>query len=128
MPCVPDALDTPRPGEALRVEAETYPLMGVVRLAGELDLAGAARVTAAVERLAGRGEAVVLDLRDVTFIDSTGVRTLLDVERGADGPVALLAPSPAVLRVLELTQLRGRFAEIEDLEDETIESLERRDI
>jgi anti-anti-sigma factor len=127
MPRVPDALDTPRPGEALRVEAETHPLMGVVRLAGELDLAGAARVTGAVERIAGRGQAIVLDLRDVTSIDSTGVRTLLDVERRADGPVALLAPSPAVLRVLELTQLRGRFAEIEDLEDDTIGSLVRRD-
>ena len=124
---MPDALETPRPGEALRVEADALAGAGVIRLAGELDLAGAGRVSGAVARVAGEGRAIVLDLREVTFIDSTGIRTLLDVEREAEGAVALLSPSQAVLRVLELTQLRGRFAEIADLSEATIDSLGRGD-
>ena len=86
---MPEPLETPRPGEALRVEAETVHSVGVVRVAGELDLAGAARVTGAVEEVADGERPLVLDLREVTFIDSTGVRTLLDIERTAGGPVAL---------------------------------------
>jgi anti-anti-sigma factor len=120
---VPDALETPRPGEALRVDAETVHGVGVVHLAGELDLAGAPRVVGITEDLAA-ARPLVIDLREVTFIDSTGVRTLLDVERAAPRGMALLAPSPTVIRVLELTQLRGRFAEIADLEPATLASLE----
>jgi anti-sigma B factor antagonist len=127
MPRVPNAVDTPRPGEALQVETEVLPGAGLVRLTGELDLAGAGRVTGAVERVSEAGRPVVLDLRAVTFIDSSGVRTLLDIERGAARRLALLSPSTPVLRVLELTQLRGRFAEIGDLDDATLASLGRRD-
>jgi anti-sigma B factor antagonist len=90
----------------------------VIRLSGELDLATAPGVLAAVEaEVAERGaRAVVLDMRDVSFIDSTGVRTLLEASRAADSALTLLAPSHAVTRVLELTELRGHLPEIADLD------------
>ena len=90
----------------------------VIRLVGELDLATAPDVLAAVEAEVGNGKRVhlVLDMSGVSFIDSTGVRTLLEAARAADSSLSLLAPSPAVTRVLELTELRGHLPEIPDLD------------
>jgi anti-anti-sigma factor len=52
-----------------------------ISLAGELDLATAEAVQSALER-AERGDArsIVLDLSRVTFMDSTGVRIVLNAE------------------------------------------------
>lgn len=90
----------------------------VIRLTGELDLATAPDVLAAVEAEVGNGGSahLVLDMSGVSFIDSTGVRTLLEAARAADNSLSLLAPSPAVTRVLELTELRGHLPEIADLD------------
>ncbi|MTD46358.1 anti-sigma factor antagonist [Conexibacter sp. W3-3-2] len=82
-----------------------------LRLAGDLDLATTARLRAAVDEAigdGGRGIALVLELSDLRFVDSTGIRVILDLrtERLADGGRLILrAPTPAVLRVLELMAL-----------------------
>ena len=109
----------------LSVETEVVDRALLVRLAGELDLAGAPRVMSAAQWAADQpGRApLVLDVSRVSFIDSTGVRTLLDVSRGSDRPVALLSPSPTLARVLEITQLRDRFVEIADLDERTLSDL-----
>jgi anti-anti-sigma factor len=78
-----------------------------LRLAGELDLNDA---DALAGRLAVEGEGpgdLTLDVSQLTFIDSTGLRALL---RAADslagrGNLVLRSPSPAVRRVLELMGL-----------------------
>jgi len=90
----------------------------VLRLTGELDLATAPDVLAAVEAATTDGgpSRLVLDMSGVSFIDSTGVRTLLEANRVAGNDLSLLAPSPAVTRVLELTELRGHLNEIADLD------------
>jgi anti-sigma B factor antagonist len=78
-------------------------------LIGELDMAGTETLRTAVrERCGGDNEAVVFDLRELTFIDSTGLRALVSVhdlcrERGYD--VALIPGRRAVQRVFELTGL-----------------------
>jgi anti-sigma B factor antagonist len=111
----------------LSVETEVVDGALVVRLAGELDLAGAPGVVSAAQWAAeqpGRAP-LVLDVGKVSFIDSTGIRTLLEVSRATDRPVALLSPSSTLTRVLEMTQLRGRFVEIADLDERTLSDLAR---
>ncbi|HEY4450317.1 MAG TPA: STAS domain-containing protein [Solirubrobacteraceae bacterium] len=78
-------------------------------LVGELDMAGTDALEKAV--LAGSTDGVtrvVFDLRELTFIDSTGLRALVGVhdlcrERGCE--VALIPGRRAVQRVFDLTGL-----------------------
>ena len=76
---------------------------------GELDVATAPEVRARLS--AHRGQAI-LDLREVTFIDSTGLRALLGATQGRDRAESLVlrAPSPAVRRLIELTALTEQLA------------------
>ena len=84
----------------------------VVHLAGELDLAVRADVG---HRLAGvftgvAADKVVIDLREVSFCDSSGLGALLDARQAAaDAGVALVLRDvpPAVDRLLELTDVDG---------------------
>ena len=65
-------------------------------LRGELDLATAPQLEHA---LAAAGDGVLLDLRGLTFMDSTGVRVLLEAaERGGPG-LRVLPPASGDARV-----------------------------
>jgi anti-sigma B factor antagonist len=56
----------------------------IIELAGELDLSGVTCAADAFERaLASDASAIVLDLRDLEFLDSTGVHAILKFERSA---------------------------------------------
>jgi anti-anti-sigma factor len=55
---------------------------------GELDLATAGQLEAALAQAEGR--ALLVDLRGLTFMDSTGVRTLLQATEDAAGAGATL--------------------------------------
>lgn len=72
------------------------------KIVGELDMATAAQLSDAVD-VSSEGE-VVLDLSELTFIDSHGLRTILELTRArnGNGPVVLRDPSPAVTRLLEI--------------------------
>ena len=63
--------------------------------------------------LLNRGvDSLVVDLRAVTFVDSTGVGSLLRIHHRQGllgGQVHFVADQPAVLRVLELMQLTRRL-------------------
>jgi len=85
----------------------------VVALAGELDLQSAdvlEREVAAL-RAAGR-DRIVIDLREVGFIDSTGLRVLLGLHRTAEHEGRLISlvrgPHP-VQRIFELTATAQLF-------------------
>lgn len=86
----------------------------VVVAEGELDIVGAPHLMEAVPE--GGTEPVVLDLGAVRFMDSSGLRALLEVRRTcADSgrPFALARPSDAVRRVLQLVDLEGEFEIVE---------------
>ena len=86
----------------------------VVRVVGELDLATAPQLRQLLVDLVARGSRhVTLDLADMAFIDSTGLRVLvagLQRLRDCDGELALRSPSAAALRVFEITGLTTIFA------------------
>lgn len=55
---------------------------------------------------------IVLDLSEVTLIDSTGLGTLVGLLRTAEsagGGLALVSPRSGVLEVLKITRLTERF-------------------
>jgi anti-sigma B factor antagonist len=100
-------------------EARTERLgtMTVVVLAGELDIAAEAGATAALTDAIGDGGVLVADLRELTFLDSTGVRVLLTAdlhakERGVRFGVA--RSDGMVRRLLEVTRIEERFPVVDD--------------
>ncbi|MEX1104770.1 MAG: STAS domain-containing protein [Ilumatobacteraceae bacterium] len=84
---------------------------GVVIAVGEIDMVAGPQLEALVLPLERPG-AVVIDLSAVTFLDSSGLRTLLKIARAAGergDEVVLRSPSAEVDRLLELTGTREQF-------------------
>jgi anti-sigma B factor antagonist len=80
----------------------------IVALRGELDIADAASVAAALAAVAARKPEIIVDLAGLEFIDSSGVAALARGRRHArhaGGDLALAAPRQQVLRVLTLARL-----------------------
>ncbi len=83
-----------------------------IALCGELDLANANTAEAALGELLDEGTQVVVDMRELEFIDSTGIALLVAaLGRGGEESRVKFIPSsaPAVRRVLELTGLAERL-------------------
>lgn len=76
-----------------------------IRVVGEVDMASAPELARAIEEVAGSGGQVVIDFEGVTFMDSTGLRTLLKAATSANGsgPVVLRRPASNVRRVLDIS-------------------------
>lgn len=93
----------------------------VVSVAGEVDLDTASQLgDHALEALRGVSVHVVLDLTGVTFMDSTGLKVMLTVQRRAElagGSFAVVGASRPVRKVLSLTGLDQTFALHESLDD-----------
>ncbi len=83
------------------------------RLGGELDLATEPRVRRELlGALHGGVTELVIDLGDVTFIDSTGLRALLSARNRASSlgtKVVLARVTPSVARTLAIANLRSFF-------------------
>ena len=93
---------------------------GVVELslAGELDLATAGRLESELRRVEGGDPPVlIIDLRQLRFIDSTGLRLIIGADARAreDGRRMAIVPGPeSVHKVFELSLLDKRLEFIED--------------
>jgi anti-sigma B factor antagonist len=86
------------------------PWVGVVRVVGRLDGGSAARFRAAVAHaIADGSHHLVVDLREVPFIDSAGVGALVSsfkAARRADGDLRIAGPNDRVKMSLDLTSLQ----------------------
>jgi anti-anti-sigma factor len=76
-----------------------------LRLEGELDLSGEAALQAALDELIRQGGPITLDLSELRFMDSTGLRVMLQAAGAMDSeaPLVLLRPTGAVMLVLEIS-------------------------
>src|SRR5689334_8498944 len=76
-------------------------------LRGELDMSSAPILTRELEAVEARHpREILLDLTELSFMDVTGLRTILDAARRArrdGGAVVIANPLPHILRLLELT-------------------------
>ena len=79
---------------------------------GELDLSTAVPLEEEIKGLQDRGLDIVLDLRGLTFLDSSGLRLLVNA-RGealeAGTTFSLIDGASRVCRVLDITGLRSHF-------------------
>jgi anti-sigma B factor antagonist len=113
LPSVPSADDTSDPlALSVRVVRDDAGL-GALALAGELDLATVPIARAALAALLRtRRQRILLDLRELRFIDARGLHLLLDAQedataRGVD--FAITDGNAPVARLLELAGLASRF-------------------
>jgi len=82
----------------------------VVRVQGEVDAATAPRMGETVNRLLAERRRVVLDLRDVDFMDLHGLAVLMRATRLArsdGGKFAIARPARCVRRLVELVHAEG---------------------
>ncbi len=80
----------------------------IIALGGELDMADAADVAAALTAAAAGRAKTIVDLAGLAFIDCSGAAALARAQRRvqrAGGLLLLAAPQPRVLRVFELSRL-----------------------
>lgn len=108
-----------RYGKPFEIRVEPRGKSALVRLAGEFDLSSKKEfVTRLSEVTSTRPEEVILDLRDVAFIDSTGLRLVLEAwnqsQRGGFD-FAVLRGEGQVRRLLQETGLDRALPIVEDL-------------
>jgi anti-sigma B factor antagonist len=106
-------MSDPTPG-TFRARADQRAGGVVIVAEGELDLVGAPALAAALPD--GGADAVIIDMAGVGFMDSSGLRALLDARQTsleAGRSFAIARPSPAVVRVLELVDLAREFEVVE---------------
>jgi anti-sigma B factor antagonist len=102
-----------RPADEFRLVVSEHAAGTLVVPEGELDL-GTAQDLEAV--LATQSGPVVVDLRELSFIDLTGLRVLLDADARSrqDGMELRFIPGPVVRRLFEVAQLPDRLAYVDD--------------
>jgi anti-sigma B factor antagonist len=97
----------------LTLQSERDGDMHAITLSGELDIAGAPELEAELLRAeAGDARTIMLDLAGLEFIDSTGLRVVLNahVRSQADsGRLVLLRPTAHTLRAFEIAGLLQRL-------------------
>lgn len=114
-----EAADSPLvPGLGELFVIERFESEGEIRLAlgGELDLANTQRFEGSVGPVPA-GTRVVIDLRELRFIDSTGIRVLMSLDlrsRAEEWHLSLEAPRAPVKRVLDLCRIYERIPIVEE--------------
>jgi anti-anti-sigma factor len=89
---------------ALEIEMQGRDGSTIVKLCGEIDLASAPQLRAALESLVSSGDRIVVDLGEVTFIDSSGLHELHSTAISLDGngPLRIDNVPPLPMRVMEI--------------------------
>jgi len=94
-------------------------------LSGEVDLSTVTEVEMQFEEiLRGAPELLVLDLREVTFLDSSGLRLMLRLDerqRSGGRRLTVVRGGRRVARVLELTGADERFDLVSDPAEATVQ-------
>jgi anti-anti-sigma factor len=97
-----------------------------VRLSGELDISSATKVEDELARVEpSRPDLIVLDLRALAFMDSTGLRLLIaaDTRARQQGRRLTIVKGPdAVQRVFRITRLEERLEIVDEVPDGAAEA------
>lgn len=89
----------------------------IVCLCGELDLSNAEQAEREISAVLAEDESqVVIDMRELLFIDSTGIALLVSLLQREDSAARIRfvpSPSPSVRRVIQITGLEQRMPTVE---------------
>lgn len=94
----------------IEITSTTTGAWTVLSVAGDLDMATAPHLEDVCTRVSDH---LAIDLSAVRFIDSSGLRALFAVNQSTS-PMALVAPSAVVRRLLTLTDMDRLFTIIDD--------------
>jgi len=93
--------------EPFRIEVLPDRRRVVVVPHGEVDIATVDQLAAEVDELVGRGfDTVVVDLRETSFLDSSGLHLLLKQSARHDAQVTVIDGALPVRRVIDLAGVR----------------------
>lgn len=91
---------------SIEVRPDRHRVLVVPR--GELDLGTVDGLAAEIDALVARGfDRIVVDLRETSFMDSSGVHLLLKCARRIDARITVIDGPPAVARVFDLAGVRA---------------------
>lgn len=93
-------------------DVRTQDHVTIVALSGEVDLDSSSKVRKTLLECVGAAEAVVVDMSGVSYIDSSGVASLVEAYQAAKKrktPFSLAHVSQAAMRVFELARLDKVF-------------------
>jgi anti-anti-sigma factor len=109
----------PEPSDLAQFRIEVEPARDAVRVApvGEVDLATVDELREEIDRLSEAGfTRLVLDLRQVLFLDSTGLRLILDLDANArtnGWEFTLVRGTKSVQRIFDVTLVTDRLRFVE---------------
>jgi anti-sigma B factor antagonist len=99
---------------SLSVESRAQPAVAVVEASGEVDLATVPKLREEIsEHIVARRTNLLVDLRAVTYLDSTGLGVLVGAAKAvnaAGGSLRLVCDNPRLLRLLRITGLDKALA------------------
>jgi anti-sigma B factor antagonist len=108
-------------GTQLSIETRTQPGGVVLVLSGELDMATAPHLEREIASASNdQPDAIVLDLRGLDFIDSTGLRTLITEHERSSGSgrkFALVQGSKQVDRLMSITRVAEHLQIVSSAEE-----------
>ncbi|MCP3967509.1 MAG: STAS domain-containing protein [Lentisphaerae bacterium] len=99
---------------------ETTPDADVVSLSGSLDIAGVQEIEMEFTQLAAKNKSLVIEMANVSFIASLGLRMLLSSAKRLDSDgfkMILLNPQESIQNVLTIAGLDSIIPIVDDLDD-----------
>jgi anti-sigma B factor antagonist len=102
--------------ETFSLSRSTHGASEVVSLAGELDMVHAPTVAETLDALSDSERPLIVDLTELTFIDSSGIHAILR-PRPQNGTVLLVCPPGNIHRVLSVTKIDRVLSVYETLPD-----------
>ena len=112
-------------GEALTIRVRREQGYAIVTVAGEVDIATVTRLRESLFELAASGRTLVVDLDQVSFIDSSGLAALVGTARRAaahGASLQVVCAQPRIRQLFRLTGLDGQVPLARTL-DGALESL-----
>lgn len=108
-----DSVVEPKLRVTVDAEPRSHDSAVVVRVSGEVDIQTSPILDSNLQQVLGDGVAsIVVDLAEVTFLDSTGLSVLvagLKRCQEAGGTLQVVSPRPHVRRIFEVTGLTDAF-------------------
>jgi anti-anti-sigma factor len=107
--------EEPRGSAAFFLESEGSPPRAAVAVIGEIDFASRPELESCLKAaLEGEVVSVEVDLSEVTFIDVSGIKPILDFQQECQdrGVECRVSSSPAVDRVMDLLEELGEAARL----------------